>query len=58
MPFESTYTRRPALALIVDEVVLLDVALGLEHLGDLELELRGRHGDMFVARQVGVPDSG
>src|SRR6476661_7870818 len=35
-----------------------DVALGLEDLGDVLLELRVRHGDDVVVRRVGVPHAG
>jgi hypothetical protein len=46
------------LTFVVYEVVLLDVALGLEDLGDLELELGGRDQHMVEMGRVGVPDSG
>src|SRR6478752_5233123 len=35
-----------------------DVALALEDLGDVLLQLRVRHGDDVVVRRVGVPDAG
>src|SRR6185437_13551524 len=45
-----------ALALL--HVVVADVALLLEELGDLDLHSRGRHGCVLVQRLVGVADAG